>query len=372
MRREVGSVREVAPGVFRVEIACGRDPASGRRNRLSETVRGTDKDAERALARLILQVGKSVTSKLTLSEYVTDVWLPAIKVRKRTYDGYEEKMRLHVLPALGHLRLDRIQPYLLDKWVLGLPDTRTGMHAYSVLNNALNRAVRWRLIEHNPLDAVDRPAPGEYEVEVLNEDEANEYLDLFAGHEVEPFVVLAIAAGMRRSELFALEWSDVDLKARTVSITKGRHERKGEVWNEDPKSKNSRRLVSLPGWAVEALRPHRGIGRLSPRKPSQISYRYKQLILAEDRARRERDPKDGLRYVAMKQLRHTHATLELAHGVDVVTISRRLGHSTVSITDAFYLRPGRAADERAANAIEGLRQSAAGRSARQSAARKQR
>ena len=355
MRRAVGSKREVVPGVWRLEVSAGYDPVTGKRNRPSSTIRGDEAAADRELARLMLGVGLVPTTKLTLSEYVNEVWLPAISVRKRTYDEYEAKMRLHVLPVLGKVRMDRLEPYLIDRWVLGLPKTRTGLHAFRVLHTALTRAVRWRIIEHHPLDSVEAPPDGEYEPDVLAVDEANDYLDAFAGHELEPFVVLAIGAGLRRSELMALEWSDVDLKAATVHITKGRHERKGEVWNEDPKSRTSRRLVSLPPWAVEALKPHRGIGPITTLKPSQVSYRYGKRLRQVDAERRAKDKDDGLRYVPMKQLRHSHATIALAAGVDLVTVSRRLGHSTATITDAFYLRPGRAADQRAAEAIDGMR-----------------
>lgn len=85
---------------------------------------------------------------------------------------------------------------------------------------------------------------------------------------------------------------------------------------------------------------------LTLRKPSQVSALYKRTIALEDARLKAEDPKAGLRFVPLKQLRHSHATRVLASGVDAVTVSRRLGHSTVSITDAFYLRPGRARTRR--------------------------
>lgn len=333
---------------------------TGKRNRPNKNVRGTEADAERELARMLLTAGRLQASDMTLDEYVREVWVPALTVRRRTRDEYEAKMRLHVLPVLGATRLDRLEPYVLDRWVVGLPKTRTGLHAFRVLHAALSRAVRWRLIEVNPLDAVDPPRPQPTQTTVLTSDEALEYLDVFAGHELEPIVVLAIGCGLRRSELCALEWSDIDIKNATVSITKGMHERKGETWLEEPKSANSRRIVSLPAWVVDALKPHRGIGPITTRKPSQVSALYRRTIAAADRARKAADPTTGLRYVPIKQLRHTHATIALAAGVDVVAVSRRLGHSTVTVTDAFYLKPGRSADQVAAAAMDTWRAATGG------------
>lgn len=364
--RPIGSVREVAPGVFRVEVAHGRDPVTGKKLRSSETVHGTPADAERVKARLLLDVGRvPAGARMTLAEYVRDMWLPSLEVRRRTKDGYTSKMDLYVLPTLGHLRLDGIEPYVLDRWLAGLKvSPRSRLHAYRVLNTAMRRAVRWRLIESNPLDAVDPPKVRREPPDVLTAKEANAYLDAFAGHELEAIVTIAIACGLRRSELCALDWSDVDLKAGTVRIRRGYHERGGECFFEEPKSETSRRTVHLPAWAVASLRPLRGLGPLAARggarmRPSAVSAAYDRHV-----------ERCELRRVPMKQLRHTSATLTLASGVDAVVVSRRLGHSSVAVTDSFYLAPGSAADKAAAVSLEGLRKPAAKRGRRPSAARK--
>ena len=372
-RRRIGTITKRPTGAWHVEVPAGRDPITGKRRRLSRDVYGSDREAERELSRLLLEAGKVPRASLTLADYLEDMYLPSLeppKVRRRTRDEYESKLRLYVTPYIGQVKLVDLEPYTLDRWQATLAaiehptaatrkdahptmvrlSPRSRMHAYRVLHSALERAVRWRLIPANPLDAVDQPTVPRYEPDVLDADEANAYLDAFAGHVLEPIVVLALGAGLRRSELCALTWRDVDLKAGTVRIERGAHERSGEVWTEAPKSDTSRRIVSLPSWAIAALRPYKALGPLvsengTAMRPSLVSALYVRRVAEA-----------GLRRVPLKNLRHTHATLALESGVDLYAVSKRLGHSSPAVTDAFYLRPGRAMDEDAAAKVDTIRQ----------------
>lgn len=356
MRSELGNIRKLGPGSYRVEVSFGRDAVTGEPRRSSRNVRGTKADAKRMAARMALEMGAAPSSTMTLSEYLEEMWLPATRerVRTRTATDYELKLKKHVTPRLGHLRLDSLAPYQLDRWLgelaAGDLSPRSRLHCYRVLHNALSQAVRWRLIPSNPLDAVERPKVEQSDPDVLSASEANTYLDAFTGHPIEPFIVVAIAAGLRRSELAALRWSDVDLKTGVVSVSRGLHEAGGKVWAEDPKTARSRRTVVLPAWAVARLKKLRGLGPLvteddGPMRPLRISALYRKHV----------DATEGLRYIPLKNLRHTSASLALAAGVDLVSVSRRLGHSTVTTTDTFYLRPGRQADEIAAEKMDGFR-----------------
>ena len=192
--------------------------------------------------------------------------------------------------------------------------------------------------------AVEPPTVRQSRPDVLTAKEANAYLDAFAGHELEPLIVLALAAGLRRSELAGLRWSDVDFQAGTVTITRGLHERAGKVLEEAPKSATSARTVALPEWALAVLAPRRGIGPIvteggAPIRPNRISALYEARVASSQ-----------LRRIPLRNLRHTHACLLLDAGVDLYTVSRRLGHSTVAVTEAHYIRPSQDADRAAAGA----------------------
>lgn len=356
MSRPVGSIRTIREGKHRVEVKHGTHPITGKPRRLSEIVYGTERDAEVVKARLLLQIGKTPDSDLTLRQYLDQMYLPdaRARLRTRTADGYASILNHHVIPKLGDTRLIDLGAYQLVTWFREIKaKPRTRQHIYRALCTALNEAVRWQLIPYNPMKAVKAPTATVERPDVLTSKEANAYLDAFTGHPLEPLIVLALAAGLRRSELAGLLWSDLDFEAGSVTIRRGLHDHKGGVIEEPPKSLTSRREVALPAWAIASLKPLRAIGPLvveggDPIRPWRISRLYQQHIAAK-----------GLRRVPLKNLRHTHACLMLETGVDIYTVSRRLGHGSVDVTERHYLRPGQDADKAAAQAFSRVRPNAA-------------
>ena len=355
MRRQVGSVSRLGPNHYRVTVSAGHH-ADGSRRRISRTVRGSRHDAESAMSRLLLEASNAPRdTSLTLAEYLDSMWLPWVKeqVRERTYAGYASEVELYLRDSLGRIRLDRLDPYRLDRWLVALPShlsPNTKLHAYRTLHNALARAVKWRMIPSNPLASVDAPKLESKAPDVLTAKECAEYVRLFRGEPVEPFVLLAIGAGLRRSELAALGWGDLDVKAGTVTVSAGLHQRAGRVFREPPKTDKSARVVHLPSWCASRLKELRGVGPLAPMTPGAITSAYRKKLL---------DSK--LRYVPLKNLRHTHLTQLVESGVPIYDVSRRAGHSNTVITQATYLNPDAAnRDEQAARALDHLVPSAIG------------
>ncbi len=362
MRREVGSITEVAPGLFRVSVSVGYATDSGKRRRPTKMVRGTERDAEMALARLLLSAGKLPEKEVSVSQYLKEMWLPHVEKRRRakTADGYRSIVKHHILPELGDVTLAGLTPYGLERWMDSLSrvgsdppkalSERSRLHIYRCLFTALRTAHQWGLINDNPLRAVEPPKPERpIQKNVLTLEEAAKYLEAFAGHLIEPHLVLALGCGLRRSELAGLTWASLDFDAGTVTIERGLHDRKGEIREEKPKSASSLRTIAVPTWALEILRSLRGIGPLvvcdgEPLRPGRISAEY-----------RKRVEETGLRYVPLKNLRHTHACLMLDAGVDLYTVSRRLGHSTTGVTELHYVDPSVKADRAAADAAGDLR-----------------
>jgi integrase len=362
MRREVGSITKMSEGVYRVSVSVGNSTITGKRRRPAQIVRGTDRDAEIALARLLLSAGKLPEQDISVRQYLEEMWLPHVEKRRRvkTVDGYRSIITHHVLPELGDMAMIDLTPYGLERWMDGLSKVgsdpieplseQTRLHVYRCLFAALRTAMQWGLVEDNPLRAVEPPKPERhYQKDVLTVKEAAAYLRSFTGHPLEPLVVLALGCGLRRSELAGLTWSSLDFDAGTVTIARGLHDRKGIVIEEKPKSTTSRRTIAVPAWALEILKPLRGIGPMvvedgAPMRPGHISTGYVRRI-------REAE----LRYVPLKNLRHTHACLMLDAGVDLYTVSRRLGHSTTAVTELHYVDPSVKVDRAAADAIGDLR-----------------
>lgn len=360
MRRQLGSIRKVGKSRWRIAASVGWDTDAHRRIRVDRTVIGTKTEAERELARILIEAGEvRIGSDVTIETYLTDVWLPHMKpprVRERTWAGYSSVVNARIVPYLGKRTLAEVatQPLVFDRWLEKLKSGgvsgHTALHAYRVMKAALTQAVKWRLILTNPLDAVEAPKREPHEPRVLSAEEARNMLRFFRGSDIEPAIALALGAGMRRSEISGARWSDVSLEDGYISISRGRHHVAGAVIEEPPKTERSRRVVSLPDYAVEILKRHRqdsgyvlSDAQGAPMTPNALSYRYRKECEAR-----------GVSLVPLRDLRHTHATLLLEAGVDVVVVSRRLGHSNVTTTDRFYLRPSRAADELAAGMLDDL------------------
>lgn len=354
-RRSAGSIQSRGEGRWLVQVTAGRDPATGKRRRLSKSLRGSKRDAERELAKLLLDVGEvdAAMTSLTVDQYLTQVWVPSLtRLRRLTVIGYESKIRGLIKPYLGASRLDAVTPYMLDRWLGDLArdgvSGHSALHAFRVLRTATRQAVRWRLLSADPTAAVTPPKAEPHDPQILSADQVNRMLDAFTGSPIEPAVVLALAAGLRRSEICGLTWNDIDFDAGTVTIRRGLHETKGgETWHEQPKSLTSRRTVSLPEWSLEVLKGSRGVGPVVTVKPTALSRMYVK----------HRDEHE-LPAIPLRDLRHTHATLALAQGVDVVAVSRRLGHSDIAVTSSYYLRPLRSVDEDAARRINSIRKRA--------------
>lgn len=356
-RRSVGSVRQVGKNRWRIQVSAGYDPTTGKRNRKDKTISGTRRDAEDELARMLISAGEVTSARVTVDHFLTQIWLPHMKpprVRDKTWVNYESKVRKHIVPYLGKLPVDELTPLRLDHWLDQLRAAKvsehTSLHAYRVLKGALEQGVKWRMIGRNPLDAVEPPKREKHQPSVLTAEEAVALLSGVRGHILEPAVVLAVACGMRRSEICGLKWEDVDLVNGSATILRGRHVVDGRIVEEPPKTERSRRVISLTQHALEPLRRHRqDAGYVvsdengAPIAPDSLSRRYDTLC-----------KHIGVRRIPFRDLRHTHATLSLQAGVDMVTISRRLGHSNFTTTDNFYLHPGRAADELAAELFDDL------------------
>lgn len=354
-RRAAGSKKKLADGVWRLWISAGHDAATGKRSRPTRVFHGTEREADLELARMLSQAGRHASTSMTLWEFIETMYLPSIEppeLRRRTVDEYRKKLEKYVKTApIGSTRLDRLTRFAMVSWMrtvkASVANKQTQLHVYRALSAALSKAVSWGVMDENLLRvAVDPPTPDEYVPPVLAEDEANAYLDAFSGHQLEPVVVLAISGGFRPSEIYALGWSDIDLKSGAVSVTKGLHQRDGETWYEPAKSRTSNRVVMLPPWAVDALKPHRKVGRVCGElTPDQVSYRYKRHVQDS-----ELKP-----WCPIENLRHTHATIGIEAGVDWTDMAHRLGHSSTKMVQQRYAKRRLLRDTQTAGVIEAFR-----------------
>ena len=371
-----GNVTKRGKSSWRLKFDVGRDPVTGKRLTRLLTVKGRRQDAERELARLVTAAHDGTLiepSKVTLADYLRS-WLNGPHgLAPKTVERYRELVDRQIVPHLGALPLQKIRPAQVQEWhnallksgrIDGGPlSARTVGHAHRVLHRALQRAVEIETLPRN-VASVIRPPKVEYkEVESLSAMQMGQVMDKLAGHPLHGIVALALASGLRRGELLALRWCDVDLDGAMLKVERSLEETKAGLRFKVPKTRHGRRTVSLPSSAVELLRTARrgqleqrmaiGLGRPapdalvfskfdgSPMSPDNLSRDWRTATLALDLPR-----------VMFHALRHSHASALIAAGLDVVTVSRRLGHATPVVTLTTYAHLFQKTDTAAASAIE--------------------
>ena len=265
---------------------------------------------------------------------------------ERTHESYACVVRKHIVPILGYIPLQNLQPHQIQylyrkKREEGL--TRTVQLIHAVLHRALNMAMKWNMVQRNVADAVDRPKFPRREMKVLNQDEANRLLKAAQGGPLYALYVLAIACGLRQGELLGLKWKDFDQEAGTLHIQRQVQWVKGKAQFKEPKTSKSRRTVMLPQVAVKALQKHRAV-QAEQRLANGNRWQDQGLIFTSEVGTainqsnllsksfyplREKAEVPKIRF---HDLRHTAATLLLQQGVHPKIVQERLGHSQISLT----------------------------------------
>lgn len=359
MRGYIYQQKRQAKGGWTIVLDLPRDPITGKRRQQSITVKGTKKDAERRLRELLHQLdtgGFVEPINLTLAEYL-EQWLrdyAAINTAPRTYERYVELVRHHLTPGLGSIPLvslkpNHIQAYYSNALQTGRRDGKGGLsartvhHIHRLLFEALKYAFRYNMIVRNPAEAVDPPRPEFKEMTSTDADGVNRLLQAVKDSYYHPLLFTAIYTGLRRSEVLALRWQNVDLDMATMSVTDTLHHMKdGRLIIRQPKSKHSRRSIALSPALAILLRGHKAkqvevknaLGLElqdsdlvfchpdgSPLRPNSISHGFRKIAA-----------RVGLPALRFHDLRHTHATLLLKQGVHPKIVSERLGHSSIAIT----------------------------------------
>lgn len=346
-----GSIYQRADGVWVASVSLGTE--NGRRRR--RTVYGRTKtEVKQKLQALLAELQTKGTipdpTRLTVAQYL-DQWAQwaAGTVRPSTMESYRVKLEKYIKPAIGHIQLDRLQPFhiqaLYDQMLASGLSRRTVEYTHAILRRAMRRAVKLRLIPAAPTDGVDAPRAEHREMTVLTPDQLEKLAQALSDDPLGPLYYLAMVTGARRGELIALRWDDIDWENRTVTINRAATVVNNEIRFDAPKSRHSRRTIPLTEEAIAVLRRHRiaqaeqklRLGPLyedhglvfprpngRPQEPSQVSKHFRLIL-----------QRAGLPHVRLHDLRHTHATLMLAAGVHPRVAAERLG-DTVHVTMTTY------------------------------------
>ena len=352
--------------------------ANGKRNQKWKSVKGTKKEAEIHLARMLTELEDGIyidAKKTTVNEYL-DKWLLSIKgsVSSKTHERYCEICTNHIKPCVGNISLNKLQAIKISEMyavslVSGRVDKkgglskRTVLHMHRVLKRALSQAVKWGLLTKNPCDAVDNiPKPSNTERLTFTAEEALSLLDKLKDHRLYLPVLIAVTTGMRRGEILGLRWKDADLKKKRLYIRQIVIEtRQNGLEIKPPKTDSSSRTIALPQTTINALNKYRAkqaelylqIGiSLTPETmlfdkfsglsvPNRLTVSYRAFIKS-----------NGFKHVTFHDLRHTHATHLLEQNIHPKIVSERLGHSTIALTMNTYSHVMPTMQEEAARKID--------------------
>ena len=340
---------------LQIRISTGKNPETGKYSTYVEAFHGNHKEAAKRLREVLTELDKGTfvrPGKVTVGEYLT-AWLEdSIKpnMSDKTYELYSYINRLHIAPAIGKLPLVDLKPAHIthlygDKHSSRLSN-RTVRIIHVVLHKALKNAVKTGLVSRNVSEVVEKPKYRRPEMHTMNEDDINKFLEAAKDGEYYNLFYCYLFTGMRRSELLATRWSDVDLIGMTISVSRSMQylgKVKQHITFKEPKSASSRRLIALSPDNVMVLRQQREYQQKtrqslnlpeltaddlvfshydgSPYLPNSISHAWTKLVR-----------RCGLIGIRLHDARHTMATLMFAQGVHPKIVQERLGHSSISLT----------------------------------------
>jgi integrase len=376
-----GHIVKRAEDSYSVVIRRGKDPNTGKYLQSWFTVKGSAKDAEKRLTELLHQLDTGTfmkPGKTTVSEFLQR-WLTDYayaNLAPRTAEGYETIIRQHLMPQLGHYTLTQLKPEHIQNYYAktlahgrcdgkGALSPLTVRHHHMALHNALKCAVKWGLLIRNPVDAIDAPRTTHTEMHVMSEEDLNKFLE---GAKATPYYTLfylALFTGMRRSELLALRWSDIDLPLCQLSVTRSIHRLKNrEFIFRPPKTAKGRRTISLSPSTALILKEHRQTQQ-TLRLLQGLNLHEEDLVFSKE----DRGPispnvvtcgwirlakRVGMAGIRLHDARHTHASLMLKQGVHPKIVQERLGHSTIAITLDTYSHVAPGLQQAAANRFDSI------------------
>jgi integrase len=343
---------------WRIRYEVGLKP-DGKRDQRSKAGFTTKREAQEALTEALEQARRGVVADvrgLTVGAYLTS-WLDGKrKLRPSTRRAYECHIRVYLVPTIGHLRLSALRADHLDAMYETIrsgairkpPSAATLRRLHATLHSALATAYKRRLIGHNPAGQVELETAPRNIRGVWTPAELAAFLQHAADDRLGAAYHLIASTGLRRGELCGLRWSDVDLDGGSLTISRQHVEVGRDIVVGAPKTRAGARQVALDKGTVAVLKTYKAAqaaerlawgagyqdGGLvfaredgSPLRPEYVTRHF--LALAEAA---------GLPRIVLHGLRHTWATHALAAGVDMLVVSRHLGHSSLALTADNYTR----------------------------------
>ena len=364
-----GNIRKRKDGRWEGRYTAGYDPKTGKR--IIKNVLGKTQAEVKQKLSTAMEACKAV-DVVRSDDYTVAEWLRTWfalyakpNIRPTTARSYQGSIELHIIPRIGCIKLNKLTGRDIQKLYKDLMEngrlrkaqkskqpglsstTVRGIHM--MLHNALDRAVKERLILRNPTEDCIIPKIQKQEMKILHPEDMKAYLEAAEKRGVLPMFYLELVSGIRKGELVALRWEDLDVEHRTISVSKQALGGLGkELVVNRPKTENSIRAISIPQDAVDLLvqahEKHPENPYLFPSPLTGGMYHPDSVVNLHKKILKDA----GLEHIRFHDLRHTFATMALQNGVDVKTVSNMLGHYDAGFTLRTYTHATRPMQQQAA------------------------
>lgn len=355
-----GTIRQRKDGRWEARYTVGRDPGTGKQVQRS-IYASTQQEARKKLAQITAAIDSGIYQepcKMTVGQWL-DIWTADYLggVKSSTAFLYTEQIRVHIKPAIGAVKLEALNPHMIQGFYNHLSSKREEKKALSpksvknvhgILHKALQQAVDIGYLRYNPADSCTLPRLEKKEIYPMNEEQISAFLKAIKGHRHEILYEVALFTGMREGEILGLMWDCVDFEKGILTIKRQlRREMKkgGKYYVTTPKNGKPRTLMPAP-WVMQLLRAQKvrqteqrlQIGELwensgmvfTNMTGGYLSYRtvydcFKRIVATI-----------GAPELRFHDLRHTFAVTSLRAGDDIKTVQGNLGHHTAAFTLDVY------------------------------------
>ena len=341
-------IRKTQNGTYTVDLSLGTDRLTG--NRIRRTKRGfltlkEAKEYETNQLSLFYQRKRGISSQ-TIEE-ITHEYMEFCRhqLKRTSLDKKERTFRLHILPVLGKTRIDQFnkkdalafKQYLMKKT---FSDTyKKGI--FTELSALMNHCVKYDYITHNPVRFLNDFKSPKKEMKFWSVEEFHIFFQYINNDHLRMFFWLLIATGMRKGEVHALGWDDIDLDRQTIRINKNSTYVSGDGYQiSTPKTVSSNRTIHIDEYTTGLIKAYkRHLKQLGTFTTEYPIFWPEGIPIPRETIRRhfkEATQKAGLPEIRIHDLRHSHVSLMVSLGVEYLEISRKVGHSNISITMNTY------------------------------------